>query len=88
VSHGDVALGVWILIKNKLQNPLVICEMNLLSLINLSLAHVYRSTTLSNHELIRLKNLSRKTVSICTFSFVISLHLILSVYVQTFNGTT
>jgi hypothetical protein len=35
--------------KNKLQKSLVIRETNLLSLINLSLAYVYCSTTLSNH---------------------------------------
>ena len=45
--------------KNKLQNPSVIHEMNLLSLINPPLAHVYCSTTLSNHDLIRLKKQSQ-----------------------------
>jgi hypothetical protein len=41
--------------KNKLQIPPVNHEMNLLSLINPSLPHVYYSTTVSNHGLIRLK---------------------------------
>ena len=41
--------------KNKLQNPSVIHETNLVSLINPSLAYIYCSTTLSNHRLIRLK---------------------------------
>jgi hypothetical protein len=73
--------------KNKLQNSSVIHETNLLSLINSSLAHVYCSTTLSNHGLIRLKNLSRKIILICVFSFVNSLYLILHACVQTFDGT-
>jgi hypothetical protein len=42
--------------KNKLQIPSVNREMNLLRVINPSLAYVYCSTTLSNHGLIRLKN--------------------------------
>jgi hypothetical protein len=37
---GGVTWGVRILIKNKLQNPSINHETNLLSLINLSLAHV------------------------------------------------
>ena len=44
-----------------------------LSLINLSLAHVYYNTMLSNHGLIGLKDSSRKLVA----SYVISLYLIL-----------
>jgi hypothetical protein len=72
---------------NKLQNPSVIRETNLLSLINLLLAHIYCGTTLSNYGLIRLKNLSRKTVSIYAFNFVISLYLILHLCVQTFYST-
>ena len=40
---------------NKLQNPSVLHETNLLSLINPSLVHVYCSTTLSHYRLIRLK---------------------------------
>ena len=55
--------------KNKLQNLSVLHETNLLSLINPSLAHVYCSTTLSNHRLIRLKNLSRKLVAIYIISY-------------------
>jgi hypothetical protein len=43
---------------------------------------------LSNHGLIRLKNSSRKTVSIYAFSFIISLYLILHACVQTSDGTT
>jgi hypothetical protein len=57
--------------------------MNLLSLINLSLAYIYCSTTLSNHGLIRLN----KLVLVCAFSFVNNLYLILHVYVQTSAGT-
>jgi hypothetical protein len=52
--------------KNKLQIPLVNREMNLLSLINPSLAHVYCSTTVSNHGLIRLKKfVSRISCNLC-----------------------
>ena len=40
-------------------------QTNLLSLINLSLAHTYYSIILSNHKLIRLKNSCRKLVIIC-----------------------
>jgi hypothetical protein len=61
--------------------------MNLLNLINPSLAHVYCSITLPNHGLIRLKKSSRKTVSICAFSFIISLYLILHACVQTSDVT-
>jgi hypothetical protein len=39
--------------KNKLQNLSVNPETNLLSLINQSLAHIYCTTLLLNHELIR-----------------------------------
>jgi hypothetical protein len=62
--------------KNKLQITSVNCETNLLRPINPSLAHIYCSTTLSNHGLIMLKNSSRKLVSICVFNFVNSLYLI------------
>ena len=55
VSYEGVIWDVRILIKNKLQNPLVLHETNLLSLINPSSAHAYCITTLSNHGLIRLK---------------------------------
>ena len=61
--------------------------MNLLSLINPSVAHIYCSTTLSNHGLIRLKNPSRKLIAICVISYFFSLYLILHAYVQTFDGT-
>ena len=47
----------------------LIYETNLLSLINPPLAHIYCSTTLSNHGLIRLKNSSRKLVAICAISY-------------------
>jgi hypothetical protein len=47
-------MGCFILIKKQIT---VIRKMNLLSLINPSLAHVYCSTTLSNHGLIRLKKI-------------------------------
>jgi hypothetical protein len=57
--------------------------MNLLRLINPLLAHVYCSITLSNNELIRLKNLSRKLVAICAISYIFNLYLILHAYVQT-----
>jgi hypothetical protein len=65
LSHWDATWGVRILIK-KLQNPSVIRETNLLSLINLSLAYIYCSTTLSNHELIRLKKfVSQNSLNLC-----------------------
>ena len=52
--------------KNKLQNPLVNHETNLLSLINLLLTHVYCSTLLSNHGLIRLKRfVSQNSRKLC-----------------------
>ena len=40
---------------NKLHNPSVLHETNFLNIIKSSLAHGYCSTTLSNHDLIRLK---------------------------------
>jgi hypothetical protein len=52
--------------------------MNLLNLINSSLAYVYCSTTLSNHELIRLMDSSRELVSIYAISFIVSLYLVVS----------
>ena len=61
--------------------------MNLLSLINPSLAHIYGSTTLSNHRLIRLKKSSRKLTTICAISYFFRLYLILHAYVQTSDGT-
>ena len=61
-----VAWGIWILIKNKLQNLSVIRKTNLLSLINHSLAHVYCSTTLSNYGLIRLNRfISQISLNLC-----------------------
>ena len=48
-----------------------------LSLINLSLVHVYCSTTLSNHGLLGLKDSSRKLVVSYAINFIISLYLIL-----------
>ena len=57
VSREGVARGVPILIKNKLQNPLVLHEKNLLSLSNPLLAHAHCSTILSNHGLIRFKKI-------------------------------
>jgi hypothetical protein len=66
VSHGGVVWDVQILIKNKLQNPSVNHEINLLSLINPSLAHVLLCTLLLNHELIRLKRfVSQITRNLC-----------------------
>ena len=56
--------------------------MNLLSLINPSLAHGYCSTTLSNHGLIRWKDSSRKVIVNYAISFVISLYLILHACVK------
>ena len=56
--------------------------MNLLSLISPSLAHIYCSTTLSNHGPIRLKNSSHKLVASCAISFIISLYLILHAWVK------
>ena len=62
---GVSYVGIRILIKNKLQNPLVNHEMNLLNLINPSLAHIC-STLLSNHELIRLKRfVSQSSRNLC-----------------------
>jgi hypothetical protein len=52
---------------------MLIREMNLLSLINLSLAYVYCSTTLLNHELIMLN----KFISQISSIYIISLYLIL-----------
>ena len=43
--------------------------MNLLKSINLSLAHVYYSNLLSNHELIRLIDSSRNLQAICENRF-------------------
>jgi hypothetical protein len=54
----DIKTGVQILIK-----------IPITELINLSLAHVYCSMTLSNHGLIRLKNSSRKIHTICVISY-------------------
>jgi hypothetical protein len=56
-------------------------QTDLLSLINSLLAYVYCSTTLLNYGLIRFKNSSRKIVSICAFSFINNLYLILYAYV-------
>ena len=53
-----------------------------LSLINLPLTHVYCSTTLSNHRLIRLKNSSREIVAICVISYFFNLYLILHTCVK------
>jgi hypothetical protein len=64
-SQAPRGRGVRILIKNKLQISLVNCEMNLLRLINLSLAHVYCITTLSNDGLIGLKNFSQISLNMC-----------------------
>ena len=43
--------------------------MNLLKSINLSLTHVYYSKLLSNHELIRVIDLSRNLQAICENRF-------------------
>jgi hypothetical protein len=56
--------------------------MNLLRLINLSLAHVYCSTTLSNMNELDLIDSSRKLVSISAISFIINLCLILQTSVK------
>jgi len=58
---------------NKLHNPSVLHETIFLSLINPSLAYVYCSHTLSNHEL----DSSRKLVVNYAISFIINLYLIL-----------
>jgi hypothetical protein len=58
--------------------------MNLLRLINLSLAHVYCSMILSNHGMIRLKKfVSQNTRNVISYFF--SLHLILHVCIQIFD---
>jgi hypothetical protein len=59
--------------------------MNLLSLINPSLAHFVTVAISANHGLIRLKKSSRKLSSPYIFSFVNSLYLVLHAYVQTFD---
>jgi hypothetical protein len=59
--------------------------MNLLSLINPSLAYFVTVAISANHGLIRLKKLSRKLSSPYIFSFVNSLYLVLHAYVQTFD---
>jgi hypothetical protein len=64
----------------------LIHETNLLSLINPSLAHVYCSTTWSNHELISLMDSSRELASIYAIGFVIRLYLIVLIGVQTSDG--
>jgi hypothetical protein len=51
--------------------------MNLLSLINLSLAYIFTVAISANHEFIRLKKSSRKLSSPYIFSFVNSLYLVL-----------
>jgi hypothetical protein len=51
--------------------------MNLLKLINPSLAHIYCSTSLSNHKLIRLKKCLAKytqSVQLVIFSLYVILH--------------
>jgi len=62
--------------------------MELLIIINLLLTYVYCSIKLSNHGLIRLKKSSHKLVSICKFSFIISLYLILYACVQIYDVIT
>jgi hypothetical protein len=59
--------------------------MNLLSLINLSLAHFVTVAISANHGLIRLKKSSHKLSSPYIFSFVNSLYIVLHAYVQTFD---
>ena len=58
---------------------------NYTSHLNPSLAHVYCSTTLSSHGLIKLKNSSRKVVVICAISYFFNLYLILHTCVRTSN---
>ena len=74
--------------KNKLQNPSVIRKTNLLSLMNPLLAHVTVAPHCQIMDKLGLKNSSRKTVSICAFSFINSLYLILHAFVQTSDRTT
>jgi hypothetical protein len=57
--------------------------MNLLSLINSSLAYIYCSTTLSNHELIRLNDSSQELIYI----YAINLISIKHPYPNNCNGT-
>ena len=61
--------------------------MNLLNLINPSLAHVYCSTTLSNHGLIRLIRFVSSISIHYEMGFIISLYLILLIVVQTSDVT-
>ena len=52
--------------KNKLQNPPVNREMNLLSLINPSIAHVSTVALMANHGLISLKTfVSQFPIKLC-----------------------
>ena len=61
--------------------------MNLLSLINPSLEVVYCSTTLSNHDTIRLKRFISQLHPNYEMSFVSYPHLILLISGQTFEVT-
>jgi hypothetical protein len=60
--------------------------MNLLSLINMSLAHFVTVAISVNHGLIRLKKSSRKLSSLYIFSFVNNLYLVLHACVQIFDA--
>ena len=62
-------------------------EINLLSLINLSLEVAYCSTILSNHSPIRLKNSSHNYTRGYGMSFISYSHLILLISGQTFEIT-
>jgi hypothetical protein len=56
--------------------------MNVLSLINSSLAHFVTVAIIANHGLIRLKKSSRKLFSPYIFSFINSLYLVLYAYIK------
>jgi hypothetical protein len=68
--------------KNKLYIRWIIRDTNLLSIINLLLTHFVTVVISANHELIRLKKLSRKLFSPYIFSFVNSLYLVFHACVQ------
>jgi hypothetical protein len=67
LPQGTKVKKVCLILIKKLQ--ILIRKMNLLSLINLSLAHVYCTTTLSNHRLLGLKNSSHKLVAIYAINY-------------------
>jgi hypothetical protein len=69
----------WSSLLQSVTNGLKFTKISFLSLINLSLAHVYYSMILSNHDLIRLDIfVSRINLGVMQWIFVVNLHLIVS----------